>query len=393
MTRRTQAAALGIAFVLPLLLAVVVWTLDPFSLVREKRFRVDGAVTRPNGYVVIDAHSHLSPQAVERVLDVMDRNGIWRIVNLSGGYGDRHAATAEAFRAVTDRVFFAATIDWKPLFDPDFGEYNARLLEWAVKEYGAVALKVNKGLGLYYPKDSDLKEFLPVDTPRLDPLWRKAGELAVPVYIHTGDPKAFWEPVTPDNERYEELAVHPGWSFADPRYPKREELLRQFENLVRRHPETTFIGVHVGNDPEDIDNVARMLDAYPNLVIDIAARIPEIGRHPREKLRAFFIKHQDRILFGSDIGIGPERLTLGSSDGTEKTETEARLFYARHWRFLETYDRQIDHPTPIQGDWKIDAVGLPPEVLDKIYAKNAIRLMPGLGLTEARDDAAEGGGD
>ncbi len=342
---------------------------------------------RHNGFVVIDAHSHLSPRALPDILDIMNRNGIYRIVNLSGGFGEQFVARAEAFRQYTDRVLLAHNPDWSALPEKNFGEYNANLLEEDVKQHGAVALKINKGLGLYWGEPPDFKTFLPVDSPLMDPLWKKAGELGVPVYIHTGDPKAFWEPVTPENERYAELKEHPSWSFARQGFPKRETLLEQFENVVKKHKNTRFIGVHFGNDPEDIGNVERMLDTYPNLYVDIAARIPEIGRHDPDKLRALFIKHQDRILFGTDIGIFPQSLTLGSSDGKPKTKDDAEEFFNRHWRFLETDDRRIEHPTPIQGDWLIDAIDLPKEVLRKVYAENAIRLIPQLAQASTTEEA------
>ena len=128
----------------------------------------------------------------------------------------------------------------------------------------------------------------------------------MPVAIHIGDPKAFWKPVSPENERWDELRVHPEWSFAGPGIPSWQQLYDAFERLVARHKKTTFIGVHFGNDPEDPDNVARMLDKYPNFFIDTAARVPEIGRHPQEKMRRFYAKYQDRVLFGTDTGIGAD---------------------------------------------------------------------------------------
>ena len=152
----------------------------------------------------------------------------------------------------------------------------------------------------------DGRHLLAVDDPGLDPLFERAGALGMPVAIHIGDPKAFWKPVTPENERWDELRVHPEWSFCGPGIPSWQQLYDAFERLVARHPKTTFIGVHFGNDPEDPDNVARMLDKYPNLYIDTAARVPEIGRHPQEKMRRFYAKYQDRILFGTDTGIGAD---------------------------------------------------------------------------------------
>ena len=138
-------------------------------------------------------------------------------------------------------------------------------------------------------------------------MFERAGELGMPVAIHCGDPKAFWKPATPDNERWDELQAHPEWSFAGSGVPSWQELYDAFERRVARHPKTTFIAVHFGDDPEDPDNVGRMLDRYPNFFVDTAARVPEIGRQPQDKMRRFFIKYQDRILFGTDTGIGADQ--------------------------------------------------------------------------------------
>jgi predicted TIM-barrel fold metal-dependent hydrolase len=147
--------------------------------------------------------------------------------------------------------------------------------------------------------------------------------------------------------------------------------------LVARHRKTTFIGVHFGNDPEDPRRVAGMLGRYPNFYVDTAARIPEIGRHPAAEMRALFVRFQDRILFGTDLGVGedPEDLMLGSTGGAPPSDSDVRRFFAATWRYFETEDRQFPHPTPIQGRWSIDGIGLPPGVLEKVYWRNASRLL------------------
>jgi predicted TIM-barrel fold metal-dependent hydrolase len=248
------------------------------------------------------------------------------------------------------------------------------------KKMGAIGLKVPKGLGLGY--DGPDGKLLPVDDKGLDPLFEKAGELHMPVAIHIGDPKAFWRPIDPKNERWDELKVHPKWGYYGEDVPSWQALYDAFERLVARHPKTTFIGVHFGNDPEDPDNVARMLDAHPNLYIDTAARVPEIGRqdaaHAVAKMRAFYEKYQDRILFGTDVAVmGPTNADwmFGSSGDHPPTREEAERFYAQTWRYFETGDRGMLHPTPIQGNWSIDGVALPRPILEKIYHGNAERLL------------------
>lgn len=324
--------------------------------------------------LLIDAHTHLSPFAIPVIRRIMDENGIEVMVNLSGGnQADRGLdLSLKMSRVLQGRVFHCYNPDWSRVDEPDFAVVEALRLQDAVSR-GFVCLKISKALGLYVRTDNGV--LLAVDDPMLDPLWEAAGRLDIPVYQHVADPKAFFEPMDERNERYDELRLHPHWSFHGGDWPSWSEMLDAFERLVSRHPETTFIGVHFGNAAEEPERVARMLDAYPNYFIDIAARVPEFGRHDPDRMRDFFIKYQDRILFGTDIGISPRHLMLGSSGEDEPTTDDARRFYATHFRYFETRDRQMDHPTPIQGRWKIDAIGLPGEVLDKLYRGNALRLL------------------
>jgi len=346
---------------------------DPSSTSGASASR-SGPAWRP-GYVrppVIDSHTHIMRDGFDRMDRAMDENGLARAANLSGPTLGRGAKDQPAVRAKHPRVTDFFNLEWRMRGRPDFGELMARGLEIAVKEYGYKGLKIPKILGLY--ADDAEGNRVPVDWPELDPVWAKAGELGVPVAIHTGDPKAFWEPVTPDNERYEELSVHPAWSFAKG-YPPREQLLAERDRMIAKHPKTTFICVHFGNNPEDLDYVDALMKRHPNVVIDTAARLGEIGRHPPEKVRDFFIRYHDRILFGTDLGIGAEGLMLGSTGTDEPTWDDLKPFYDAHWRFFEGKERGIAHPTPIQGRWTIDAINLPDEVLKDLYYRNAVRIL------------------
>src|SRR6185295_1982112 len=258
---------------------------------------------------------------------------------------------------------------------PDYGVAMADMRAES-RRMGASGREIPKGLGLGYPT-ADRKALLPVDDRGLDPLFDKAGELGMPVAIHIGDPKAFWKPNTPANERWDELRAHPEWSFYGEPVPSWEELYAAFERRVARHPKTKFIAVHFGNDPEDPDRVARMLDRYPNFYIDTAARIPEIGRHDAARMRRFFEKYQDRILFGTDTAVGPTQddMMYGSNGPLPPTLKDEDRFFRATWRYFETSDKQFESPTPIQGRWKIDGLGLPDRVLRKVYFENAARLL------------------
>ena len=198
----------------------------------------------------------------------------------------------------------------------------------------------------------------------------------MPVSIHVADPKAFWSPYDDKNERWTELADHKSWWFGDPaKYPPREELLAALERVVTRHPETTFVCVHFANNAEDLAWVDAQLTKHPNMMADLAARIPEIGRHDPKQVHELFVKHQDRILFATDFQVY-DRLILGSGgSGPSPTDDLARVFFEKHWRWLETWDQKFPHMTPIQGDWTISGIGLPDDVLAKIYFGNARKLL------------------
>ena len=198
----------------------------------------------------------------------------------------------------------------------------------------------------------------------------------MPVSIHVADPRAFWLPYDENNERWTELKDHRSWWFGDAaKYPPREELLAALDRVITRHPKTTFVCVHFANNSEDLDWVENALDAHPNMYADLAARIPELGRHAPEKVRRLFTKHADRILFATDFMVY-DKLILGSGgDADRPTDDDAMTFYKKCWRWLETDDRDWPHMTPIQGDWTISSIHLPPEVLRKIYFDNARRLL------------------
>jgi predicted TIM-barrel fold metal-dependent hydrolase len=331
----------------------------------------------PARYVKIDVHTHFGPDGATRLIELMDRYKIDAVVNLSGGAPGQGLEEQLALAArYPGRIYVFTMLDWgKARRGPGYGRRMAEDLD-AAKALGARGLKIPKGLGLGY---RDYRgELIAVDDPELDPVFERAGELGLPVAIHVGDPVAFWKPVDADNERRAELAVHPAWGYYGKRVPSWEMLFTQLERRIARHPKTTFISVHFGNAAEYPERVAALLDKYPNLYVDLAARIPEMGRYNADKMRALLIAHADRVLFGTDLGVGgggPYDLMLGSSGAEPPTESEVERFFASTWRYLETADRGFPHPTPIQGDWTIDGVALPPPVLRKIYGENAARLL------------------
>lgn len=309
-------------------------------------------------FPVIDIHNHLGDlDKMKTYLEEMDKGGVYIAVSLDGhsknDFYKKHLKVSQSLSPSRLLVFFAP--DWQRIVDePGFEKQEAQRLEEAAK-LGIRGVKVFKSLGLSIRDKSG--KVVPVDDPRFDPIWAKCGELNLPVIVHVSDPKAFWRPVDQYNERYDELAAHPNWSFYGDKFPPKDEILEQRNRVIARHPKTIFIGAHVANLPEDLGRVSMWLDQYPNLYIDIDARISELGRQPYTA-RKFMIKYQDRILFGSD------------------TPPDAKA-YRVYYRFLETDDEYIDPAEGhhLQGRWMIYGLYLPDEVLEKIYYKNALRLL------------------
>ncbi|MGM0558459.1 MAG: amidohydrolase family protein [Myxococcota bacterium] len=340
-----------------------------------------------------DVHAHLNIDAYPLVIDVMDDEGIYRTVNLSGSSSaEKREEHLEAAAKHDNRIAIFFNLAWSKVEEDDFGEQMAAALEDAVQD-GYAGLKISKALGLGV-KDAD-GELLPVDSPKLDPVWEKAGELGIPVSIHTSDPKAFFEKPDENNERWMELKRAPSWSFYGEQYPSREELLEARDRVVAKHRDTNFILVHFANNPEDVEYVASLLEEHPNVYVDVSARIGEIGRHPSEKVREIFEKHADRILFGTDFMLYAKtdpsgtryRLTLGSvsKDGEQPELADIASFYEDHWRYFETDEDAIEHPVPIQGDWKVHPIDLGDTTLQKLYIDNSERLIfaPWLGRNAA----------
>jgi predicted TIM-barrel fold metal-dependent hydrolase len=333
---------------------------------------------------LIDLHQHIdfSTQHLARAVKILDRVGLGLAVNLGTGTVTRGPGDApsefQRNKALADslhpgRLLHYMILDYAGWDAADWSERAVRQIEVG-HQLGAAGLKEFKRLGLYLRDGQN--HLIRVDDPKLDPVWQRCGELGMPVSIHVADPKAFWLPYDERNERWNELRDHPSWWFGDSnKFPAWRDLLEALNRVIARHPKTTFVCVHFGNNAEELDWVDASLRKHPNMRVDLAARIPEIGRHDPEAVRRLFLEHQDRILFGTDFQVY-DRLILGSS-GNEPppTDQDAEVFFQKHWRWLETRDRNWAHMTPIQGDWTIGSLGLPTPVLRKIYFDNARRLL------------------
>ena len=326
-------------------------------------------------FPVVDVHVHPrlrfrhDPRMLANFVQVMDAQNVALCVSLDGRLGEQLDEHLEYLKPFADRFLVFANVDWRGDGKPDepatwdchrpgFARRTAERLADA-KQRGAVGLKIFKRFGLDY-KNPD-GSLMAIHDHRWDPIWVACGELGLPVIMHSADPVAFFQPVDARNERWEELNRHPNWSFYGDQFPRHDALLAARNQVIERHPRTTFIGAHMANYPENLAKVGEWLDRYPNLVVEISSRIAELGRQPYTA-RKFFLRYQDRIMFGTD---GPR--------------PAARL--RPHWRFFETRDenfRYAENPFPPQGLWNIHGLGLPDEVLRKLYHENAERVIPGV---------------
>jgi hypothetical protein len=305
-------------------------------------------------FPAIDYHNHIDALEPANVLRTLDACGIEQIVNITMKTGDEALAILEKFRRADPHRF--ATIAWMDWTGVDRPDFVARTCDWLERlaDRGAQGIKFWKDLGLSV-RDAQ-NRLLRIDDERLAPLFAKAAELRMPVMFHTADPDAFFQPVDPCNERYEELAAHPDWSFSASQYSK-QELLDQRDRVIARHPNTTFVAAHVAESSENLARVTQLLSDHPNVLVDISARASELGRQPY-RAREFFLRFADRILFGTDL-LPEERM------------------YRLYFRFLETADEYFEYPSHAsrQGRWNIYGLHLPDEVLRKVYRENALRLL------------------
>lgn len=317
-------------------------------------------------FPVIDIHNHLcnlDKITPEQFVRAMDACNVRLATNLDVVRGPHDIDFKARYPDRTIQFTQVQLWDEGAVGAPGAADVQVRFLE---NEYrrGARGVKFHKNFGFTIQDTAGV--LLRLDDPRLNPLWKKCAELRMPVLMHTGDPAPFAMPVDRFNERFEELRAYPKWSVYGPRFPKREELFAQRENLLRNNPETIFIGAHFGCNYDDLSYLGRLLDTYPNFYVDTAAVMNELGRQPY-RARKFIIAHQDKILFGTDGGWG-----LGTGIWTPEK------LYQTNFEFFETENEYFDYQLRDiynAGRWKIYGLNLPDDVLEKLYHRNAEKIL------------------
>jgi predicted TIM-barrel fold metal-dependent hydrolase len=343
-------------------------TLAPPSIVdyrpRSTLVTVEHAVPKAK-YPAIDFHGHPTTQlqsadALNALAPVLDGIGVRLMVaanNISGASLTRVMGLLPNAPAMKDRIRFLTGISFSNV-GPGWAEQAIKQLEADVAA-GAVGVgEIGKGFGLSTKKADGTR--LTIDDPALDPVWAACARLKLPVFIHTADPQEFWQPIDFQNERWLELALFPGRRYSPEEYPSFETLMAERDRMIARNPKTTFVIAHLGWHANDLPRLGKLLDAHPNVYTELGAVLYDIGRQPRAA-HAFFVKYQDRLLFGKD-SFQPEE-------------------YPYYWRVFETNDDYFDYYRPYHAFWKLYGLGLPDPVLKKIYYQNALRIAPALPQT------------
>ncbi len=326
---------------------------EPKSTLVTKEHKIERAK-----YPFIDIHSHhWSPtrEYVDKLVKEMDSINLQVMVNLSGGTGEHLRQTVAAMKGrYPDRFVVFANLSYDDLISPGYGRRAAARLEEDVKN-GAQGLKIfkNFGMDLKYANGQRVK----VDDPEFDPVWEKCAELKIPVLIHIAEPSAFFDPWDRFNERWLELKEFPGRARAPEKYPLFETLIAERNRLFARHSKTIFIAAHLAYHGNDLERLGKLFDTCPNVYVDIAAVLAELGRQPYSA-HDFLVRYQDRVLMGKDI--------------YEVNE------YKWYFRALETRDEYFEYYRKRHAFWRIYGFQVPDEVLKKVYYKNALKLVPGL---------------
>ena len=319
-------------------------------------------------FPVIDMHAHFGPLLLgdhyedrfdtRRTCATLRELGIEKVFCLELVWGGEYDRLCRKLDASDGMIAPVGSVDVFRAMEPDFEERVYRELR-ALKARGCVALKLWKNMTLM--GEAHFGRNLPLNDPHYEPLWRACGELKLPIIIHVADPPCFFRPIDGTNEHYVCLSQHPEWSFYRPGMFSFEEHMAMQEAVIRDHPDTTFVVAHVGSWAENLPQVGAWLMRYPNMYVDVAARLDQLGRQPYTA-RAFIERWQDRVLFGTDY------------EGHFSME-RTRAFYHTHFRFFQTWDEYFDHPFPdFLGQLKVCGLGLEEPVLKKLYRDNARRV-------------------
>ncbi len=318
----------------------------------------------------IDTHTHIYKDDPELNRLIQDLN--LRAVNICviddrdpdfKGLEPQRTEVLKVRKSTGGRVAFCTTFNPYAFEEPGFSMRTIRQLNEDFAQ-GAVGVKIYKVMGMEMKSKSG--RWVMADDPAFEPVYRDIALHGRSVIAHLAEPDSCWQPpnnASPDYSYYKE---HPGeYAYAHPEWPSKGAILASRDHLVASNPKLRVIGAHLGSMETNVDDIARRFDLYPNFAVDMAARIPYFMLQPREKVRAFLLKYQDRVLYATDLVVFPR-------SKTEDTLAEFRNTYARDWKFLAT-DGKVEY----MGQ-SYQGLALPHPVLRKLFHDNAVRWFPGI---------------
>ena len=318
----------------------------------------------------IDVHSHVF-EHVPSLVDMLRRNKV-RTMNVCNNGSDGHIATMhrialDLFKKYPDLFPFCSTFD---VTGVNSTGYSARVIDWLDGTFrqGAVAVKIWKEVGLQVKKRDG--SFMLPDDSVFDPIYAHLAKSRKPLLAHLAEPIDAWLPLDPDSPHYRYYSTNPQWHlYGKSEYPTHAAIIAARDRILEKHPTLTLIGAHLGSLEHDLDGIATRLDRYPSFHVEVAARTRNLARHPSDKVRTLFLKYQDRIMYGVDASwkpyLGPAPTEAQRQDHVKRLEERYRV----DWQYYAgSGDMQYDgRPT--------EALGLPRDVLEKFYHRNARRLI------------------
>jgi predicted TIM-barrel fold metal-dependent hydrolase len=312
----------------------------------------------------IDVHAHYRTDHPDLVPALEAWNARAVLVNVTGGDHTQIDAKWRDFQALRaahpDRFFLVATFDPFRVDAPDFAPTVIAQLRSAIAA-GAKGVKVWKDIGMEV-RDATGR-YVQIDDPRFQPIWDFLAEQRVPVLAHIAEPLAAWRPLSEESPHFWYYSNNPQYhAFKHPEIPRHEEIIAARDRWLARNPKLTVIGMHLASLEYDVDEVAKRLDAYPNLYVETAARINDLAMQPSAKVRAFMVRYRDRVMWGTDFGEG----------SVSRAGLEAA--FDQQWRYYAGADT-VTLGSARGWHRTVQGLALPRDVLEKFAHLNAERVL------------------
>jgi predicted TIM-barrel fold metal-dependent hydrolase len=322
---------------------------------------------------IIDAHIHYGDRHPDLLALLQDFDLKFHNICVAHDAHGEWRAQADLYEALTaempERFAWCTSFDLPRFDDPD---YVQKALDGLERDFaaGAIACKVWKNVGMEVKTPDG--DFFMVDDPLLDPIFDYVESSGRTLLMHIAEPLACWQPLDANNPHYGYYANNPQWHMVNkPEFPSHQRLIDARDHAVAKHPKLRMVGAHLGSLEYDVDEVAARLDKYPNFAVDMSARLGDLAIQDSAKVRDFFLKYPDRILFGTDVVMRRD-LAAMSAEERAATLTSLRQTFRTHFDYFES-----DQVVNVRGR-QVQGLGLPQAVLEKFYTTNARQWYPGI---------------